>query len=329
MRKKSMRAIQFQHFGGPEVLQLASVDRPQPGPKECLVRVHAAGVNPLEYKIRGGKMRWIMPIRRPYIPGMELCGRIEGCGEEAGHLEIGSWIIGKLDPRRGGAYAEWAVLPEDSLIAKPTSLSPAEGAALPVGGLTALQGLRDRGKMRPGQRILINGASGGVGHLAVQIAAAIGSEVTAVCGPDNLHWVRQLGAHRVLNYRATDFTTEGIPYDLIFDAVASLSFASCARALVRGGVYVTTLPSPGLLLSLASSKKGRMVVAKAKASDLAFLYDLVERGQLRPRIQQVFPLSEARAAQELSASARVAGKLVLQMDHSGAASEPTEKLAKK
>ncbi len=311
-----MRGIQFQRFGGPEVLEPIEIPTPTPGPNECLVRLWAAGVNPLEYKIRSGKMRLIFPVRRPHIPGTDICGRIEEVGAKVEGFETGTWVVGKLDPKRGGAYAEWAAAPGNSLFAKPTDWTPEQGAALPVAGLTALQGLRDRGRLRPGQRVLVNGASGGVGHLAVQIAAAIGAQVSAVCGPDNQEWVGALGAHRVLDYTRVDFTREGETYDLVFDAVATSSFARCRRALTRGGTYVTTVPSAGLLLGWLphlSGKRGRAVMVKSRAADFAFLHDLAERGQLRPKIDRVFPLDEAADAQELSARGRVKGKLILRI----------------
>lgn len=302
-------------YGGPEVLRAADLPEPEPSGGECLVEVHAAGVNPVDYKIREGRFRWGLRLGLPYVPGSDLCGRVVERGPDVSRFAPGDWIVGSVDPRRGGAYAELAVLPVDRAAPKPESLGPAEAAALPIPGTTALQGFRDHGRLEEGDSVLVIGASGGVGHLAVQIARRLGARVTGVCSGGNAEWVRELGADRVVDYTRRDYTEEDADFDVVLDAVAVQSYWGCQSLLAAGGTYVTTVPGPSFVaafpLAPLFGHRVRTFLADPNPEDLARLGRWADEEGLSPRIEREFPLEAASAAHERSESGRVRGKLVL------------------
>ncbi|MFZ5876195.1 MAG: NAD(P)-dependent alcohol dehydrogenase [Nitrospirota bacterium] len=313
-----MKAVIYRRPGSPDVLEYAEVPQPVIRDRQVLVKVHAAGVNPVDWKMR--RMRLRVPWQRwPMIPGSDLAGEVVHAGAAATRFRSGDAVYGLLSPFTGGAYAQYAAIREDRVARKPTNLSFEEAASVPVAGLAALQALRDLGHIAAGHRVLINGASGGVGMFAVQIAKAYGATVTAVASGKNGAFAKELGADRVVDYRTEDFTRSGGPYDLIFDAVASRSFAECRPVLDRHGVYVSTLPSVATVLDpvLGAVRRGpraRAVVLRVKPGDLDALTALIEAGKVRPRIERIFPLAQAAEAHALSEAGRVRGKLVLRMD---------------
>ncbi|MDA2933943.1 NAD(P)-dependent alcohol dehydrogenase [Acidobacteria bacterium AH-259-D05] len=313
-----MKAIQIRQYGSSDVLEYVDRGRPIPAPHQYLVKVHCAGVNPIDWKIRKGMMKFLLRTKLPFVPGFDICGEVVETGGGVSKFKPGDWIYGELHSKRGGGYAEYAVVDEAFATPKPEELSPCEAAALPGSALTAVQALRDTGRLRSGQQVLIIGASGGVGHFAVQIAKAMSAQVTAVCGTDNVDWVRDLGADRVIDYRKEDYRKEALRYDIVFDAVAVDSYWVCSSLLTPRGVYVRTLPSAGLFLSivispLVSGKRARFVVMKPSGEDLRYLNRLVQTGQLRPVIGQVYPFAEAKAAQDHSEGGHARGKIVLQV----------------
>ena len=318
-----MRAIVIYEYGSSEKLTLVELPEPRPGPDEVLIRVRAAGVNPVDWKIRSGMLRLILRLKFPFIPGFDISGEVAAVGSRVTRFKPGDPVYAMLGPPRGGGYAELAVAPESAVARKAQSQSHVEAASMPVAALTALQALRDLGGLKPGQSALINGASGGVGTFAVQIARALGARVTGVCGPSNVELVRSLGADWVLDYTREDFTTRGEIHDVILDAVAKSSFGKCRKVLAPAGTYITTLPSVDVLLRgmvlqpllrlVGQRQRARMLFAKARSRDLEFLAKLADEGKLKPVIDRVYPLTEARAAHDYSESERARGKIVLEI----------------
>lgn len=273
-----MRAVVFERYGPPENLSLREIKKPLVGPDEILVKVRAAGVNPQDWHCLRGKPLLARLLvggllkPRHKILGSDVAGTVEAIGADVRRFAAGDDIFGMSF--RHGAFAEYVVLPESGPIApKPSGLSFEEAAATPVAGAMALMGLRDQAKVEPGDKVLINGASGGIGTFAVQMAKGWGAEVTGVCSTRNLALVRSLGADRVIDYTQADFTRENVRYDAIFDVVAKRTFADCRRVLAPHGTYVTTAVSLGLMLqslwvSLTSRRRLKPMLQKPTTADL-------------------------------------------------------------
>jgi NADPH:quinone reductase-like Zn-dependent oxidoreductase len=318
-----MRAVVIEKYGGGDRLQLRELERPQPAAGEVLIRVHAAGVNPIDWKIRRGMFRAVLWLRFPIILGFDVAGVVEALGPGATRFDPGEAVFGMLGPKAHGpgGYAEYATASESAVARKPQVLSFEEAASLPVAALTSLQALRDLGKLVPGNSVLVNGASGGVGSFAIMIAKALGAgRVTGVCGPRNVDMVRALGADAVIDYTQADFTRQAEHHDIILDAVARSSLTACRRVLEKGGTYINTLPLPGTLFwsalgpvasLLNAGKRAKFVFAQARASDLEALGQLASEGKLRPVIDRVFALEEVKEAHAASETERTRGKIVL------------------
>jgi NADPH:quinone reductase-like Zn-dependent oxidoreductase len=250
------------------------------------------------------------------ILGLDLSGEVVAIGDKVTRFKVGDLVYADSGTLPGGAYAEYAAVAEAAAAPKPTHMSHAEAAAVPVAGLTALQALRDLGHLQPGQHVLINGAAGGVGSFAIQIAKALGAEVTAVGSTKNFELLKALGANHLIDYSQQDFTQGAAQYDIVFDAVSKRSFGECKKVLKPKGIYIRTLPSPdvivqGILTSLLPGQKAKLIFVQAKGSDLAYLKDLVEQGKLRSLIDRTYSLSEIAAAHAQSETERSAGKLVI------------------
>jgi 2-desacetyl-2-hydroxyethyl bacteriochlorophyllide A dehydrogenase len=317
-----MKAVVMDRYGGREVLQVREVPKPQPQPGDILVRILAAAINPVDWKIRNGLLRPLLPRSFPHIPGSDVAGKIEEVGSQVATFRRGDEVYAMVPATRGGAYAEYVAVNAEHAARKPAGMSFDEAAAAPLAALTALQALRDKGNLLAGQSALINGAAGGVGSFAVQIAKAIGAHVTAVCGPDSVELVRNLGADDVINYRDEDFTRRDQPFDVIFDAVAKRSFGECMRCLKPRGRYLTTLPSFSLLFWSALRplarltgyrKRARFILARPSGRDLAYLTSLVESGKLRSVVARTFSLQQVQEAHALSESGHAHGKIVLRI----------------
>ncbi|MEW6325766.1 MAG: NAD(P)-dependent alcohol dehydrogenase [Nitrospirota bacterium] len=315
-----MKAILYRRLGGPEVLEYTEVPEPPIGDDQLLVRVHATAVNPVDWKLRQGKPR-IPFLRLPRIPGSDLAGEIVRVGRTVTRFRPGEAVYAMLSPFAGGACAEYAAVPERLAARKPTTLTFEEAAAVPLAALAALQSLRDHGRIARGQRVLINGASGGVGSFAVQIARIYGADVTAVTSKKNFEFAAgSLGANRVIDYATEEFTAAQSQYDLIFDAVAGRSFRECRAALRPRGIYVSTLPAFSTVLRMmtgpfSGGKRARLLTVRSKSSDLEQLTAWIEAGQLRPHIDRVLPLSRAAEAHAYSESGHVRGKVVIDVMH--------------
>ena len=311
-----MKAMQYQAYGSPARITPAEIETPHRSPSQMLVKVAASAVNPIDWKLRNGSLRFLAPIRFPSVPGFDLAGEVLETGARVWKFKAGERVYACLADRNRGACAEYAVVEEHLAARIPDRLNDFEAAAIPLAGMTALQALRDHGGLTSGQRLLIVGASGGVGHYAVQIGKALGAHVTAVCSGRNADWVRDLGADEIIDYTVrSDFVGER-PYDVVLDCIVSASLQASEAVMTPRGVYVSTLPTPGLMLRallsrFAAGRRVKIVMLDPKGEDLEYLSKLVEAGRLQSRIERVYPLAELAAAHERSQSGRVQGKIVI------------------
>ncbi|HET6370668.1 MAG TPA: NAD(P)-dependent alcohol dehydrogenase [Nitrospiria bacterium] len=313
-----MKAIIYRRYGSPDVLEVADLPEPKPtGRKLLLVKVHAAGVNPVDCKMRSGKPR-IPGFWLPRIPGSDVAGEVVRISGGVTRFRPGDAVYAMLSPFSGGACAEYALVPEKQAARKPINLSFPEAAAVPVSGLTAFQMLRELGEKQKGKRVLINGASGGVGTFAVQIAKARGAEVTGVTSVRNVELVKGIGADRVIDYTREDFTQSDVRYDIILDAVSNRSFHECESILTPKGIYIATLPSFSLVFHsltgfFSGGRRAKIFSVRARGADLESLRELIEAGTLRPRIDRFFPLERATEAHAYSETGHASGKIVIQI----------------
>jgi len=313
-----MKAIVRDRFGSPDVLQLRDVDRPTIKPNEVLVRVHASSVSISDWFWLTGTpaiMRPASGILRPRDPilGRDLAGVVEAVGADVRMLGVGDEVYGELD---GGTHAEYVAAPEDRLARKPANLSFEEAAAVPLAGVTALQGLRDSGRIASGQHVLINGATGAVGTFAVQIAKAYGAEVTAVCSSSGAELVRSIGADHVIDYATTDFTAGTERYDLIFDLAGSQPVGRCRRVLTPGGVYVASTSKlsvlfAAMLTSVVARGQVTAFAAKESKADLEAMCELIEQGAVTPVIDDRYDLSHVPQAFRDQGSGHARGRKVI------------------
>jgi NADPH:quinone reductase-like Zn-dependent oxidoreductase len=322
-----MKAIIFPEYGSPDVLQLKEVEKPVPKDNEVLVKVHAASANPLDWhRMRGAPflVHLTEGLRKPKDPrlGADIAGRVKAIGSAVTQFQPGDAVFGDIG---AGGFAEYISVAENLLALKPANISFEEAAAAPVVAFTALQGLRDTGHIKSGQKVLINGASGGVGTFAVQLAKYFGTEVTGVCSTRNLDMVRSIGADHVIDYTQEDFTRTGQRYDLIYDAVGNRSVADYRRALTPDGTCViagfTTMPRLlehivlGLLTSMIGNKKvGLMGTAQANQKDLLFVKELLETGKVVPVIDRRYPLSETAEAIRYLEQGHARGKVIITVE---------------
>lgn len=312
-----MRAMHYTRYGGPEVLEAAELPPPRPGPGQVLIKVEASSVNPIDWKRASGALRLLMPARLPLVPGYDVAGTVAALGAGVSAFQLGARVHARIKESRGGASAELALAGLDVVTRLPDAMSMGEGAALPLAGMTALQGLRDAGGLPlegARGRVLVVGASGGVGHLAVQLAKGAGAQVTGVCSARNTALVRGLGADEVLDYTRPDAFAGQAPFDLVLDCVGSDPHKWLPLVAERGR-YASTVPGPSVLLRRAVNlltKKGVYpVMLQTNAADLALLDRWSEAGKLRVVIDSRFPLAKLGEAWARSISGRAAGKIVI------------------
>lgn len=334
-----MKAIVCRQYGPPEVVTLEEIEKPVPGDGEVLLRIRAAAVNAMDTHMMRGKpavTRLGTGLKRPKRDriGADVAGEVEAVGPGVTRFRPGDKVFGACR----GSLAEYGCAAEKSLAAKPADLSFAAAAAVPVAGLTALQGLRDRGGISDGQRLLVNGASGGIGTFAVQIAKANGAHVTAVCGAGNLDLVRSLGADRAIDYAAQDFTRLGETWDLVLDIAGTRSFRRVRRVLAPGGRMVgcgmvggggaptsrwltgfAARTLGGMLLSSFSREKLVLFGAKLRQEDLAVLAGLIEAGKVKPVIDRTYKLEQSAAALRHLVAGHARGKIVIEVDRADGA----------
>jgi NADPH:quinone reductase-like Zn-dependent oxidoreductase len=312
-----MRAMIYQRYGGPEVLELADLPEPKPSARQVAIRVVTASVNPIDWKKAEGVMRLIQPARFPIVPAYDVAGAITAIGARVTELAVGMRVHARIkDPNRG-ACAEIALAGVDVTTEMPAAMSFADAAALPLAGMTALQGLRDGGKLPlegARARVLVIGASGGVGHFAVQLARAMGAHVTGVCSTRNVALVHELGAHEVIDY-TKEHAFEGVtPFDVVLDCVAGEPGKWLGHMTPKGR-YVSCLPGPAVFargaLNITCGKKVYPVLLRPRATDLAILDRLYEAKKLRAVIDSRFPLEKLADAWARSKSGRSVGKIVI------------------
>ncbi|MEU6967020.1 NADP-dependent oxidoreductase [Kitasatospora aureofaciens] len=304
-----MRAVVVEQWGGPEQLVEQELARPEPGLNEVLVRVHAAGVNPVDWKTRasGGLIEW------GAVPavGWDVSGTVEAVGPGVGVHRPGDEVYGMpLFPRQAGAYAEYVVAPARHLAPKPASLTHVEAAALPLAGLTAWQALVDAADVRPGERVLVHAAAGGVGHLAVQIAKARGAHVIGTASAGKHGLLRELGADEVIDYRAVRFEDAVSDVDVVLDGLGG-GTAERSMAVLRPGGRLITLPGPDDVPAARDGVRASWVLVEPDHLGLRELTALADRGALRPVVETVLPLGQAAKAHELGERGRTTGKIVL------------------
>ena len=329
-----MQAIVYCDYGGPDVLKLEAIAKPVPSDTQVLVKVRAASVNPYDWHFMRGEpfiMRFGFGLRKPkgMRLGVDFSGVVEAVGKDVTQFKPGDEVFGG----KTGAFADYVVISERFLIPKPANISFEQAGAVQIAGLTALQSLRDYGKLQPGEKVLINGASGGVGTFAVQIAKTLGAEVTGVCSTRNVELVRSLGADHVIDYTQEDFTRGGTRYDVIVDLVANHTLLATRRALTPEGKYVIVGGAAGrwiapldmvigayMLRPFVKQQMGFML-SDVNRDDLMLLRDLMAAGKVTPVIDKTYPLAGARDAVAYQESGRARGKVVITMSPP-AASEP-------
>jgi len=320
-----MKAITQYRYGGLDTLEYETVARPVPAPDEVLIRVEGASINAADWLLMQGEpfiARLAFGLRRPKFStrGRDVAGVIEAVGDNVRSFSVGDEVYAEVD---AGSYADYTVAKEKRLAHKPSRLSFAEAAAVPTAATTALQGLRDVAKITPGDTVLINGASGGVGSFAVQLAKAYGAEVTGVCSTANLEFVRSLGADHVIDYTVEDFTTGEARYDVVIDLVANRSLAECRRALTRRGTLVLASGNGGrvlgpirrmlaaVLVGMFVTQNLRPLAAVANGADLEVLRELIEAGTITPAVDRSYPLAETPEAIRCFVEEHVKGKITI------------------
>lgn len=310
MVTQTAQAIQVHNYGGPEVLKLEQVQRPQPQASEVLVRVYAAGVNPVDWKIRAGWMKDFRPIPMPFIPGRDIAGIVEEVGPSVTAFQKGQAVFGQSAM---GGYAEYVTASVKTLAIKPEGLSFDEAAAIPIGATTAWQGLFDYGNLQAGQTVLVQGASGGVGMFAVQFARWKGAHVIGTTSTSNVDFVRSLGAETVIDYKKTQVEQAVHDVDLVFDTVGGNTLKSSVQAVKRGGTLVSIAGQPPAEVVQERNIQVKSFSAQVSSELLQKFAQLIQEGQVKVVIQKTFPLSETRQAHELSESGHGRGRIVLRI----------------
>jgi NADPH:quinone reductase-like Zn-dependent oxidoreductase len=310
-----MKAVRIERYGKEEVMEIAEVEQPQPGAGQLLVKVKAAAVNPVDWKIRDG-LGELFGLKPPLILGCEVAGTVEtvdgGDPSRTGNSDfaVGDDVYGFLSAYTGG-YAEYVVAPASELVRKPKQIDFDTAAAMPVGALTARQGIFDHGKLESGQRILITGASGAVGSMAVQLAKLAGAHVIGTGSGRNEEFVRGLGADDFVDYKKTKFEEEVSGVDVVFDTVGGDTQERAFRTLKRGGVLVSTVNPPAAEKAKEFGVSVAMTIVTSKPDQLAEINRLLESGKLKVRLATVLPLAEVKKAHQLSASGHADGKIIL------------------
>ncbi len=324
-----MKAIVYTEYGSPDVLQFTEVAKPTPKDDEVLLRIRAASVNPIDWHFMRGTpyfVRTMTGLRRPKLSrlGIDVAGQVEAVGRNVTQFQPGDEVFGVCR----GAFAEHGCAAERALVLKPANVTFEQAAAVPVAAISALQGLRDKGQIQRGQKVLINGAAGGVGTFAVQIAKGLGADVTGVCSTRNMDMVRSIGAHHVVDYTQEDFTKSGQQYDLILDSMGNHTLADCRRALTTEGTLVMVGgPDKGhwlgpladvlkaVVLSRFVSQKLRPFLAHLSKADLIVMRELLETGKVAPVIDRRYPLSAVPEAIRYLEEGHARGKVVITMEH--------------
>lgn len=319
-----MKALVYRSYGEPEVLEwVEDWAKPATAAHQVLVRVIAGSVNPKDVLLRKGKFsRTLARTPLPRVSGMDIAGEVVDTGRDIVDLSVGDLIFGMTNTFAGGVHSEYAVFDAGEVAKAPANISPAVAASVPLAAQTALQGLRDLCKLGPDQRVLINGASGGVGHFAVQIAKILGAEVHAVCGSNHLDFVRSLGADAVHNYTVEPPASIRSTFNAVFDVYGSFTRKDFAEQLGRSGVFVSTVPKPAtlggeFLATIRLDKRRRLVQVKSCRFDLDLIRKWIERKQLNPHVEKIYPITDACDAHRHIEGRHTTGKVVLSIEDAG------------
>ncbi|MEX0981606.1 MAG: NAD(P)-dependent alcohol dehydrogenase [Bacteroidales bacterium] len=320
-----MRAVYINGYGGPEELVYGELDDSVPGKNEVLIRVAAAAVNPVDWKIREGRLKIITGKNFPMIMGVELSGNVVSVGKDVTDLNPGDRVFAGLS-HQGGAYAELVAVDRGKVSRIPDELPFIEASTLAVAGVTPLQAFTLHYHLQPGDEVLINGGSGGLGTYAIQIAKVLGARVTAICSERNIELVKRLGADEVIDYNQENFRSRKNAFNVIIDAASNASFSNTKQCLKRGGMLIKLNLSPGALLvglwsRLFLSRKMKLILLKNRPEDIQWMIDRVAEGKISVVVDRIYSLGEAGEAQEYSQSGRARGKIVLAVDDQGAGKE--------
>lgn len=308
-----MKAVSIYYYGGPGVLAYEDAPRPHPAPGDVLVRVHAAGINPVDWKIREGHLKEMLHHTLPLVLGWDVSGVVAALGAGVTRFKVGDEVFSRPDIERDGAYAEFIVIRETEVALKPKSVDHVHAAALPLAGLTVWQSLFDAAALTAGQRVLIHAAAGGVGSLAVQLAKGRGAHVIGTASAKNHAFVRALGADEVVDYERERFETVIGPVDVVFDTMGGDIQTRSWKVLKRGGILVSIASPPSAEAAVAHGGRFAFVFTQPNAAQLAEIATLVDAGKLKAMVETVLPLAAAMRGQALSAAGHTRGKIVLQV----------------
>src|SRR6478736_3197917 len=306
---QTMKAIRIHNYGGPEVLHYEDAPRPQPQAGEVLVRVHAAGVNPIDWKVREGHMKDFWPHKFPLILGWDVSGRVEEAGPGVSRFKIGDEVYSIPDPIRNGAYADYIVVRESELALKPNSLHHIRAAGVPLAALTAWQSLFDTAQLQPDQRVLIHAGSGGVGHLAVQLAKWKGAYVFATASTKNQDLLRELGVDEPIDYTQQRFEDIARKIDIVLDTLGGDTQERSWQVLKKGGALLSVVQPPSAEKARELGVRAAFVASHPNGAQLAKIAELIDSGDLKPIVNRILPLPEAQRAHELSQSGHTHGKI--------------------
>ncbi|HET9161000.1 MAG TPA: NADP-dependent oxidoreductase [Caulobacteraceae bacterium] len=307
-KEAAMKAVRIHEFGGPEVIHLEDLPTPNIGPTDILVEVHAGSVNPVDYKIRNGG--YVDEKKLPITLGRDIAGEVGACGAQVTAFKKGDAVYAMLPPQTGG-FAECVSAPAEVCAKKPERLNWVQAAATPLAALTAWQGLFDHGRLNHGQRILVHGASGGVGHFAVQFAVCRGAHVIATCRSDDRDFVRQLGAEAVVDYQHEDFASVAHDIDLVFDLIGGETRERSWAVLREGGTLVSTVGEPDQARAAQKKARGVGYLAQPSGAQLTEIGRLIDEGHVRPYIDRVYPMAASAEAERHLENDHVRGKVVL------------------
>lgn len=318
-----MKAVVYEKYGSPDVLEYREIEKPTVMEDGILVKIHAASMNPIDWHSRSGtpsmarlltgSAKTLFTKPKSNMLGVDFAGKVESVGKNVEQFKKDDDVFGLI---RVGAHAEYICVSEKDVALKPVNMTYEQAAAVPFAGIMALQGIRDKGNIKQGQRVLINGASGGIGTFSVQIAKSFGAEVTGVCSTRNLELVKSIGADEVIDYTKEDFTKMGESYDLIFDVVDKSSFSKCKDSLKPEGIFVSTVYGLRPILrkfwtSMTSSKKMIPYIGKPNKEDVIFLRDLIEAGKVKSVIDRCYPLNEVAEAHRYMEKGHARGKVLI------------------
>jgi 2-desacetyl-2-hydroxyethyl bacteriochlorophyllide A dehydrogenase len=323
-----MRAAIINHYGDASVFEITELPDPTCGPTEVLIKIEASSINPIDWKIRRGMLRAIIKLEFPAVLGFDIAGEVIAVGNKVSQFKVGDNVFALSDLKGGGAYAQLIALDQNKVVKMPANLNFYEAACIPLTGETALQALRDKAHLQPGQKVMVIGAAGGVGLFAIQLGKVFGAHVTAVCSGRHTELVRNLGAESVIDYTKDKIFVHDKHYDVIFDTVAKHSFSEVKPFLTEKGIYITTLPSLKTfiyaMITLFTKKKCKFILLKKKPQDLRSLAELAKDGKIKPIIDSIFPLEQIAAAHALSEKERSQGKIIINTQHFDTVDEASE-----